>query len=98
MAPVTKRISERISAYRTPGGTTATQLPSEALKDQQISLRVHPYLLLRLDIIARHARMSRSQLIIELLQDGTDDLLAAMDPNARAEIDSEVNERLRSES
>lgn len=95
MKPAVSRINARIAAYRTPAGTTVTQLPADDLKDQQVTIRLHPFLLYRLEILARHARMSRSQLMLEILQDGAEEVLAGMEKVIRDEIDAEVVERLQ---
>lgn len=95
MKPAVSRINARIAAYRNPSGTTVTQLPPDDSKDKQVTIRLHPFLLYRLEIIARHARMSRSQLMLEILQDGAEEILANMETVVRDEINAEVVERLQ---
>ena len=59
-----------------------------------MSIRLYPFLLYRLDVLARHAHMSRSQLMLEILQDGAESIIESMDRAVRQEVDREVNERL----
>lgn len=101
MSPVVSRIKTRIGAYRATTGGSVTQTAPEEVRDQQVSVRLHPFLLYRLEILARHAHMSRAQLMVEILQDGAEDILVALtadDPALRAEIDAEVVDRLNNKA
>lgn len=98
MKHVTKRINERIKAYQRPGEIRKPVLPAglSAEKDFQVSLRLHQYLLVRLDFLAANAQMTRSQLMLEMLQDVAEDILEEMDPDLKKEMDEKINASLYS--
>lgn len=99
MKHVTKRINERITAYQYPGQIRIPLIPGVSFKDRdfQVSMRLHHYLRVKLDFLAVNAQMTRSRLILEMLQDVAEDITDAMDPELKQKMDQEINKILQSQ-